>query len=265
MAKKDSSDTTTSKPKSALKRAKVARSGEAAEKKNTPIAFSIDDIEALVASRKKEEPKSEVKEVAKPSATPSKKTVVEDNQPTEKRKLGAASLADILGFNPGEKKEDTKLQEEEIPEKWKKYYQLLLELRAHVKDELDLHTSDTLKHSASDESGNHVGYGNHQADAGTDEFDRDFALSLVSNEQDALYEIEEAILRIKDGSYGVCEETGEEIAKERLEAVPFTRFSLQGQAEFEKNKRRRTDRNTSGGLFEDSADAPKITTDDDDE
>ena len=107
------------------------------------------------------------------------------------------------------------------------------------------------------------GFGNHQADAATDAFDRDFALSLVSSEQDALYEVEEAIQRIKLGEYGLCEVTGEPIAPERLEAVPFTRFSLEGQAEYEKKNRRKVARD-AGGIFDDNGDAPKIESSDDD-
>ena len=215
--------------KPGLKQASVARSsGTSADgdKKATPIVFSLDDVEALVASKKQQ---SATEEATKQTAAPvSKPRVVEvtEDAPVEKRVLGAASLADILGFNPGEKKQDATLEADSIPPKWKKYYELLLELRNHVRDELDLHTADTLKHSNSEDAGDLAHYGNHQADAGTDTFDRDFALSLVSSEQDALNEIEEAILRIKDGSYGVCEVTGEAINKERLLAVPFARFSL---------------------------------------
>ncbi|MGB0415915.1 MAG: TraR/DksA family transcriptional regulator [Coraliomargarita sp.] len=250
--------------KSGLKKASVARSGASGDgdKKATPIVFSLDDVEALVASKKKVK---QTEEKTAKKAAPVKKTrvvQVEDDAPTEKRVLGAASLADILGFNPAEKKKDTNLEEDRIPKKWKKFYKLLLELRNHVKDELDLHTADTLKHSSSEDAGDLAHYGNHQADAGTDTFDRDFALSLVSSEQDALNEIEEAIMRMKDGSYGVCEVTGEPIDKERLTAVPFARFSLEGQKEYEKNKRRKT-RTETGGLFGDSADAPKIASDDD--
>ncbi len=240
--------------KPSVKKASVAREGEAADKKATPIVFSMDDIEALVATRKKEKKAEPEKAPAPKKVAPAKKTVVED-KPVEKRVLGAASLADILGFNPAEKKKVTSLEEDSIPKKWKKYYKLLLDLRQHVTDELDLHTSDTLKQEAGDNS--------IEDDSGTDAFDRDFALSLVSSEQDALNEVEEAILRIKDGTYGVCEVTGEQIGKERLTAVPFARFSIEGQAEFEKNQRRKVDRNTGGGLFADSADAPKIASDDD--
>jgi RNA polymerase-binding transcription factor DksA len=240
-----------------VKNPSVAREGEAASKKAAPIAFSFDDVEALVATRKKET-KSVPEAPAKKKDVPVKKKTIVVDKPVEKRVLGAASLADILGFNPAEKKKVTSLEDESIPKKWKKYYKLLLDLRQHVSDELDLHTSNTLQHASRDEGDHKL-----ESDAGTDAFDRDFALSLVSSEQEALNEVEEAIIRIKDGTYGVCEVTGKTISKERLAAVPFARYSIEGQAEFEKNQRRKIERNT-GGLFADSADAPKITSDDED-
>ena len=236
----------------------VAREGEAASNKATPIAFSFDDVEALVATRKKEIKSIPDEASVKKKLVPVKKKAVVEDKPVKKRVLGAASLADILGFNPAEKKKVTSLEDESIPKKWKKYYKLLLNLRQHVSDELDLHTSDTLQHASRDEGDRKL-----ESDAGTDAFDRDFALSLVSSEQEALNEVEEAILRIKQGTYGVCEVTGKTISKDRLAAVPFARYSIEGQAEFEKNQRRKIER-IAGGLFADSADAPKITSDDDD-
>jgi RNA polymerase-binding transcription factor DksA len=192
--------------------------------------------------------------------TPVQKAAVDD-KPVEKRVLGAASLADILGFNPKEKKTNTQLDGSEVPKKWKKYYKLLIGLRSHVSDEINLHTADTLKHNAGDDSANTSS----PADSGTDNFDRDFALSLVSSEQDALIEIEEAILRIKDGSYGVCEITDKAIPAARLTAVPFTRYSVEGQAEHERNQHRISNRIVAGGIFGDVSDAPKLVSSDDDE
>jgi DnaK suppressor protein len=72
------------------------------------------------------------------------------------------------------------------------------------------------------------------ADSGTDNFDRDFALSLLSSDQDAIYEIEEALKRIEKKTYGVCELTGKAIPKARLEAIPWTRFTVEAQAQLEK-------------------------------
>jgi len=80
-------------------------------------------------------------------------------------------------------------------------------------------------------------FGMHQADAGSDAYDRDFALGLLSMEQDSLYEIDQALKRIDDGSYGVCEISGKQIMKARLEALPFTRYTVECQAEIEKRNR----------------------------
>ncbi|MFU8847726.1 MAG: TraR/DksA family transcriptional regulator [Opitutales bacterium] len=259
-----------SKPEAAanIKVAEKASKNKTDDAKSASIVFSFEDVERLMAA-KKHEPKDEAK-VAK---TPAKKAapairpkIVEvEEKPQEHRKLGAASLADILGFNPSEKKKNTALSNDEVPPKWKKYYKLLIELRVHVRDEIDLHSAETLKHSNRDDSGDLSGYGSHQADAGTDSFDRDFALSLVSNEHEALNEIEDAIQRIKNGTYGTCEVTGKPIPAARLTAVPFARYSVEGQAEYEKNLRRKVDRGGSTGLFGDTSDAPKLAADDDDE
>ena len=77
-------------------------------------------------------------------------------------------------------------------------------------------------------------YSLHMADSGTDNFDRDFALSLLSSDQDAIYEIEEALKRIEKNTYGVCELTGKPIPKARLEAIPWTRFTVEAQAQLER-------------------------------
>jgi len=212
-------------------------------------AFTLDDVRGEIARASTTRPAAPVKPAraetaAKhpaPHAAPAHKPVPK----IEQRHFGAASLADILGYNPvkNEKPED---EEAQIDKKFIRYYKLLVELRDHVKSGLETHAEETLKRSSRDDSGDLSGYGQHMADAGTDNFDRDFALSLVSNEQEALYEIEEAIKRIKNGTYGVCELTGKPISKDRLLAVPFARFSVESQAEIEKTKRRSSSR---GGVF----------------
>jgi RNA polymerase-binding transcription factor DksA len=62
------------------------------------------------------------------------------------------------------------------------------------------------------------------ADSATDEFDHEIALSRLSVDQDALYEVEAAMKRILDGTYGICEQTGRPIPAERLKVLPWTRF-----------------------------------------
>lgn len=68
-------------------------------------------------------------------------------------------------------------------------------------------------------------FSTHLGDAASDTFDRDLTLGLVSFEQEKLYEIEAALKRIDDGSYGICELTGQPIPKTRLDAIPWARFS----------------------------------------
>ncbi|MDD3179658.1 MAG: TraR/DksA C4-type zinc finger protein [Opitutaceae bacterium] len=162
----------------------------------------------------------------------------------------AASLSEILGISHGKAPRHATLAEDEIPDKYRRCYRLLIELRNHVLGQLDTHTEETLRKSAKEDSGDLSGYGQHMADAGTDTFDRDFALSLVSNEQEALAEIEAAIMRLRNGTYGICEVTGKPIARDRLLAVPFARYSTEAQKQVERHSHRAQQR---GGLFADAA------------
>ncbi len=92
--------------------------------------------------------------------------------------------------------------------------------------------SETLRNKA--EGSEASAFGMHQADAGTDAYDRDFALSLLAQEQDSLYEIEEALKRIQNGTYGICEMSNKRIPQARLEALPFARFTIESQQQYEK-------------------------------
>jgi DnaK suppressor protein len=93
-------------------------------------------------------------------------------------------------------------------------------------------------------------HGLHQADAGSDSYDRDFALNLLSQEQDALFEIDEALKRISRGTYGVCEMSEKNIPKARLEARPFARFTVECQSEIERKNRFSRVRQPVARLFE---------------
>jgi len=74
----------------------------------------------------------------------------------------------------------------------------------------------------------------HPADAATDSFDRDLACSLLAMEENALSEIDAALQRIHEGRYGVCELTGKLIPRQRLEAIPWARYTVKAQAEIER-------------------------------
>jgi DnaK suppressor protein len=123
----------------------------------------------------------------------------------------------------------------------------LLQLRDSLLDSMTGVAKDTLRARA--EGSEASAFGMHQADAGSDAYDRDFALSLLSQEQDALYEIEEALKRVDAGTYGVCEMSGEKIAQARLEALPFARYTVECQAQIEKQRRINRSRTPVTSLF----------------
>ncbi len=214
-----------------------------------PIAFTLDEVreiaKTVVSKAASEKSPTDAKAASKAAALKAAEAA-KSAKPAAPHHVKAASLADILGFNPKKKQQPVYDDPETIPEKYRRYYKLLLDLRRHLSEGIDLHSEETLKRSSKDDVGDLSSYGQHMADSGTDTFDRDFALSLVANEQEALTEIEAAIKRIKDGTYGVCEASGKPIAKERLTAVPFTRFTAEAQKDIEKNRMRTR---TAAGLF----------------
>lgn len=149
-----------------------------------------------------------------------------------------------------------------------KQHQRLLDLRDELVDAMSGMTRDTIRNAP--EGSEASGSGMHQGDAGSDAYDRDFALSVLAKEQDALYEIEQALRRIKQGSYGVCELSGEKIPQPRLEAIPFARLTVQCQAQWEKdygNRRFRPSNEVgfSGGNTFDDEDSESVLLDEDDE
>jgi RNA polymerase-binding transcription factor DksA len=123
----------------------------------------------------------------------------------------------------------------------------LLQLRDAMVDSMAGVAQDTLRSRA--EGSEASAFGMHQADAGSDAYDRDFALSLLSQEQDALYEIDQALKRIEIGTYGVCEMSGKAIPRARLEAIPFARFTVECQSQLEKQSRASRVRQSVTSLF----------------
>jgi DnaK suppressor protein len=138
--------------------------------------------------------------------------------------LGQATAAAILGKAATKSGED---EHAKIKPEWQKYYRNLLDLRERLLNQMSGLAKESAEEMAS--------YSLHMADSGTDNFDRDFALSLLSSDQDAIYEIEEALKRIEKGTYGVCELTGKQIPRARLDAIPWTRFTVEAQAQLERD------------------------------
>lgn len=141
----------------------------------------------------------------------------------------------------------------------KKQRQRLLELKDSILDAMNGVARDSLRTRA--EGNEASAFGMHQADAGSDAYDREFALNLLSKEQDVLYEIDEALKRIEMGTYGICEMSGKPIPQARLEALPFTRYTVECQAELEKMNRFRNIRQPVTSLFGGSDDSEEESED----
>jgi DnaK suppressor protein len=180
-----------------------------------------------------------------PSAKPAAKKAAVKSAPQAKanatgKKSGnhASDTMSLLGANHRERRLDpfTRQQKEK-----------LLQLRDAMVDSMAGVAQDTLRSRA--EGSEASAFGMHQADAGSDAYDRDFALSLLSQEQDALYEIDQALKRIELGTYGVCEMSGKHILRARLEAIPFARFTVECQSQLEKQSKASRVRQSVTSLF----------------
>ena len=132
---------------------------------------------------------------------------------------GSCTTRAILG------RDEAGAEVQRINPKWAWHYRVLLGLR----DRLLKDRSEQLA-----QAGERLeSYSMDMADSATDAFDHDLALSELSAEQDALYEVDEALKRILNGTYGVCEETGKPIPAARLRAIPWTRFTKEVETRLE--------------------------------
>jgi RNA polymerase-binding transcription factor DksA len=122
-------------------------------------------------------------------------------------------------------KGEVDIPQSSIPQQWMDQHRRLVTLRERLLEDSQRLAGETKVAVGID--------GTHLADLGTDEFERDLDLSLLAAEQDALFEVEEALRRIGNGTYGICEVTGEPIPQARLRAVPWTRFTAEAALELE--------------------------------
>jgi RNA polymerase-binding protein DksA len=106
---------------------------------------------------------------------------------------------------------------------------LILSRKEQARDDINHISEDTLKKSQKEASGDISGYTFHMADVATDNYDREFSLSLASNDRKLIFELDDALKRIEDGIYGACEECKGLIAKNRLKAVPYARLCVKCQ------------------------------------
>jgi RNA polymerase-binding protein DksA len=131
------------------------------------------------------------------------------------------------------------LEEHKLRKKFNKkeldyFRKLILEMKEKILDEIKHISEDTLKKSQKDAAGDISGYTYHMADVASDSYDREFSLGLASNERQSLYELDDAIKKIEEGTFGICEECKSLITKTRLKVVPFARLCVKCQEKKEK-------------------------------
>ena len=114
------------------------------------------------------------------------------------------------------------------------FKKIILKKKDEATDEIKHISDDTLKKSQKEASGDISGYTYHMADVATDNYDREFSLGIASNERKVIYELDDAIKRIQDGTFGVCEDCKKLIAKNRLKVVPQARLCIKCQEKREK-------------------------------
>ena len=101
------------------------------------------------------------------------------------------------------------------------YRARLMEIRARLRGDVDQMANSALKKTRSESNGDLSSMPIHMADIGSDNFEQEFTLSLMENEEGTLDAIETALERIASGTFGSCEECGVKIPKARLNAIPY--------------------------------------------
>lgn len=203
-------------------------------------------------------------------AKPATKQILKVLPKSAPRKVGAVSLDELFGYNPFAKN-SVSAEEKLIPAKWSKYYKKLVALKSAIQKDIDEHSQTAFSRESKEDTGEiSASYSQHTADIDNEAFTRDCALSLLASKQQELAEINIAIERMKKGTYGICEITGKPIPAERLRDVPFTRYSLEGKLEAEKQRaaaarRRRASAATDIAAVTDlENDVPIVFNEDDD-
>ena len=201
----------TKKPVAVSKKTPVKKSAPVAVKKSTPA--------------KKPAPAKKTAPVKK--AIPAKKTVPVKKPAPVKKGTPAKKMPVVVIKRP--------VPAAKVTGWVAKQRDRLLQLKDTLLDSMSGVGRDSLRNRA--EGSEASAFGMHTADAGSDAYDRDFALSLLSQERDSLFEIDAALKKINDGNYGFCEISGKPIPHNRLEALPFARYTVECQAELEKSNR----------------------------
>jgi DnaK suppressor protein len=116
----------------------------------------------------------------------------------------------------------------------KLYKERLVALRARLRGDVSQLADTALKKNRMDAGADITSMPIHMADLGSDNFEQEFTLSLMENEEETLAAIELALERIEEGTYGQCEECGVSMPKARLNAIPYASLCIKCQEKSER-------------------------------
>jgi len=217
----------------ATKKKSVSKTKTVAKKKpaTKKVATKVNNTEEKSSSSKK----TAVKPVAKKTeakATKASTPKVSKKAPAAKKApaktdapVEEVTEAEVVAVKRGRKKRaNAYFTAKELRD----FKRRLLNLRDSVVDGISFLTGDNLSGNQAERTG----------EEGTDNFNRESAMKHVSSEQDIIYEIDEALGRIANGTYGICEHSSEPIEKERLKVMPHARHSVKVQSDLEKGRSR---------------------------
>ncbi|MCK5174670.1 MAG: TraR/DksA C4-type zinc finger protein [Planctomycetes bacterium] len=201
------------KKKSATKKSasKKAKTKKAAVKKKTK------------KTTKKAAKKVTKKKVTKKKVTKKKTTKKAVKKTTKKRSVARSKVVARPKRKVPKKRTEKRLSAEEI----ETFKDMLLEKRRELIGDVNAIENEALKKSRLDASGDLSSMPIHMADIGSDNFEQEFMLGLMDGERRILSEINGALKRIIDGTYGICQGTGDVIARPRLRAKPWARYCIE--------------------------------------
>lgn len=196
--------TTKKSAKKAAPAAKKSAPAKAAPKREEPRSKAKSRPEA------KPEPKAEPRPAARKAAPepPASKPVEKAEKPVKAEKVQSLAKSDLQYFR-----------------------NLLLEKRREILGDVGSMESEAFK-GGSNLSNMPI----HMADVGTDNFEQEFTLGLIESERQILREIQDALARVDDGSFGVCQGTGKPIPRVRLEAMPWAKYTIEYSKMLEQGK-----------------------------
>ena len=176
--------------------------------------------------------KATVKKAAK-RKSPVKKTATKAAKKAAPKDVAPTTSAPVPKVKPAVKKK-TKLSSKALEENFKPltkkelehYHGRLLQLRKQLIGDVDHMSLDALKNNRQESSGDLSSMPIHMADIGTDNYEQEFTLGLIESERKMLKDIDFALLRIDEGTYGTCDEMGEPIGRARLDAKPYARYCI---------------------------------------